>query len=60
MTVEVGNMAEQVLWRSVFSGADNFVRGARSSNICPTRVQASHPLWLEIQSEREQFNCRNE
>lgn len=59
MTVEVGNMAEQVLWRSIFSGADTFIRGARSSKICPTKVQASHPLWLEIQSEREQFNCRN-
>lgn len=46
MSVDVGDQAETALWKSMISGADNFVRGPRQSETNNLKTASSHPLWL--------------
>lgn len=47
MSVDVGNSAKDLLWKSIITGADNFVRGPRQSKTNTLKSSASYPFWTE-------------
>ena len=55
MTVEVGKTEEEKLWKSTIAGSDTFVRGPRKSMVAGPKTPASHPLWLNPDSQASAY-----
>jgi len=45
MSVHVGKQGKGLIWKSIVTGADNFVSGQRQSNTSSLKSTASFPCW---------------